>query len=328
MARYLVTGGAGFIGSHLVEALLRGGHEVAVLDNLFTGKIQNLNGSGVELIEGDVTDPRLVWEAAAGVSGIFHLAALGSVPRSFEDPRATSAANVGGTKAVIAAARVSGVARVVLSSSSSVYGDNGTPVRRESHPPSPLSPYAESKLAAERLCLSSRADGGPEAVVLRYFNVYGPRQDPSSRYAAAIPRFVSRLIEGEPPQIYGDGEQTRDFTYVEDVVAGTLAAMLVPSAAGRVINVGSGRSTSVNQLVELLGEIVGGFLQPEYLPARPGEVRDSIADTSLACNLLGYRPKHSLTQGLQATVTWHRRELVTSTSFPGQRDGGRDVEQR
>jgi nucleoside-diphosphate-sugar epimerase len=197
----------------------------------------------------------------------------------------------------------------VLASSSSVYGDSGTTVRRESDPTVPLSPYGESKLLAEAVCLSARAGGGPEGVCLRYFNVYGPRQDPASPYAAVIPRFITRLLQGEPVQVYGDGQQTRDFTYVADVVAGTVAAMTSPEAAGRVINLAAGGRISVNRLAELIAEVVGGTLRVEPAPPRRGEVRHSGADVTLARELLGYVPRWSLRDGLRATVAWHRERM-------------------
>ena len=311
MARYLVTGGAGFIGSHLVEALARAGHVVRVLDDFSTGSPENLAGirGTVEVHPGDVRDVDRIAEAAAGVDGVFHLAARNSVPRSFEDPEATFATNVGGTEAVVVAARAAGIRRIVLASSSSVYGDSGTTVRRESDPTVPLSPYGESKLLAEAVCLSARAGGGPEGVCLRYFNVYGPRQDPASPYAAVIPRFITRLLQGEPVQVYGDGQQTRDFTYVADVVAGTVAAMTSPEAAGRVINLAAGGRISVNRLAELIAEVVGGTLRVEPAPPRRGEVRHSGADVTLARELLGYVPRWSLRDGLRATVAWHRERM-------------------
>lgn len=308
MRRYLVTGGAGFIGSHLVEALVFAGHDVAVLDDFSTGRPENLVAvpATVETVDGDVRDADAVADAASGSDGIFHLAALNSMVRSFEDPAATMSANVGGTEAVMDAARRVGVRRVVLASSSSVYGGSVSAVRRESHPAAPLSPYAESKLVAERLCLGAVADGGPEAVCLRYFNVYGPHQEPSSPYAAAIPRFVSSFLRDEPPEIYGDGEQTRDFTFVADVVAATAAAMVVPEAAGRVVNIGAGRGTSVNRLVQLIGDLVGGRPGVRRSPPRRGEVRHAVADVSLAERVLGYRPRWTLAHGLRPTIAWYR----------------------
>lgn len=309
MTGYLVTGGAGFIGSHLVAALAGAGHVVRVLDDLSQGRIDNLLGCirDVDVIEADVRDLDRVRHAARGVAGIFHLAALGSVPRSFDDPASTLAINIEGTRAVMEAARAERVGRVVFASSSSVYGKGGGPRRRETDPTVPLSPYAESKLAAERICLSREPGGEPEAVVLRYFNVFGPRQDHSSRYAAAIPRFIAGFASGSPPQVYGDGEQTRDFTYVGDVVAGTVAAMGVPQAAGRVANLGAGRATSVNGLVALIRELVGSKVEAAAGPARAGEVRHSVADLTLARRLLGYAPRWTLRDGLRATIAWHRK---------------------
>lgn len=308
MAAYLVTGGAGFIGSHVVQALARSGHTVRILDDLSNGRAENLSEctTDVELLEGNVRDADRVAAAARGTVGIFHLAALGSVPRSFEDPDGTFATNVDGTRAVMAAARAGGVRRVVCASSSSVYGAGHSEVHRESDPVAPLSPYAESKLAAERICLSEGAAGAPEAVCLRYFNVFGPRQDPSSPYAAVIPRFISRLMAARAPKIYGNGEQTRDFTYVADIVAGTMAAMGAPEARGRVLNLGAGRRTSVNRLAAVLCELLGADVESEHVAPRPGEARHSTADITLARRVLGYAPDWTLTQGLRATVAWHR----------------------
>lgn len=309
MAHYLVTGGAGFIGSHLVDALVRAGNRVRVLDDLSTGRRENLDESygKVEVVAGDIRDTACLGHAVRGVSGIFHLAALGSVPRSFEDPESTFAINVEGTRAVMTAARAEGVGRVVCASSSSVYGKNGGARRRESDVAAPLSPYAESKLAAERVCFVRGPGRVPGAVVLRYFNVFGPRQDHSSPYAAAIPRFIAGFASGAPPQVYGDGEQTRDFTYVDDVVAGTVAAMGTTGAAGRVVNLGAGWTTSVNRLVTVIRELVGSRLEAEYRPARAGEVRDSVADLTLVRRLLGYAPRWTLRDGLRATIAWHRK---------------------
>lgn len=311
MGRYLVTGGGGFIGSHLVEALARAGHDVAVLDDFSTGRPDNLAAvpATVEAVDGDVRDADAVADAASGADGIFHLAALNSMVRSFEDPAATLATNVGGTVAVVDAARRKGVRRIVLASSSSVYGGAARVVRRESDSVAPLSPYAESKVAAERVCLGASADGDPEAVCLRYFNVYGPRQDPASPYAAAIPRFASSFLRDEPPEIYGDGKQTRDFTFIADVVEATRAAMSVPAAAGRVMNVGAGRRTSVNRLAELIGDLVGSRAGVRRAPPRRGEVRHAVADVSLAREVLCYRPRWTLAEGLRPTVAWYRDRL-------------------
>jgi UDP-glucose 4-epimerase len=311
LTRYLVTGGGGFIGSHLVEDLARAGHDVAVLDDFSTGRPENLAAvpATVEAVDGDVRDADAVADAASGADGIFHLAALNSMVRSFEDPAATLATNLGGTVAVVDAARRRGVRRVVLASSSSVYGGAARVLRRESDAVAPLSPYAESKVEAERVCLGAAADRGPEAVCLRYFNVYGPHQDPSSPYAAAIPRFVSSFLRDEPPEIYGDGEQTRDFTFVADVVAATAAAMAVPEAAGRVVNIGAGRSTSVNGLVQLIRDLVESRAGVRHAPPRRGEVRHAVADVSLAERVLGYRPQWMLAEGLRPTIPWYRERL-------------------
>lgn len=304
MSRYLVTGGAGFIGSHLTVALVRAGHQVRILDDLSTGNLANLHGVASEVLGGDVRDPVIAARAVDGMDGVFHLAALGSVSRSLKDPEATLSVNVGGTESVLTAARTARVARVVYASSSSVYGAAGGDRRCESDEPRPLSPYAQSKLAGEKICLAAAASFAPEVVCLRYFNVYGPRQDPSSQYAAAIPTFIARFLGGVPAVIYGDGRQTRDFTYVDDIVAGTMAAMTAPTASGRVLNIAAGGRITILDLVELIRDIVGSG-ETEHVAPRAGEPRHSAADISRAADVLGYRSRWSLTAGLRETVQWH-----------------------
>lgn len=299
----LVTGGAGFIGSRLACRLLEGGDEVRVLDNFSTGRRSNLAGceSDIEILDGDLRCPEDVDAAARGAEVIFHQGALPSVPRSIEDPRSTSAVNIDGTLNVLLAAHAAGARRVVVASSSSVYGEADTLPQRESSCAHPLSPYAVSKLAAEGLCASFARIHSLSTVCLRYFNVFGPGQDASSPYAAVVPRFISAIRAGRPVFIHGDGTQTRDFTYVDDVVhANLLAAGEVPSPL--VLNVAGGRATTVDALAQTLGGLLGGPVRREYLPPRPQEVEHSRADIEKARRLLGYEPLRALEAGLALTV--------------------------
>ena len=302
----LVTGGAGFIGSNLVHDLVRDGHAVRVLDNLATGRWENLDGAGdVELVHGDVRDPDAVAKAMAGVEVAYHLAALPSVQRSVGDPRASHAVNVDGTLNVLLAARDAGVRRVVYASSSSVYGDTPELPKHEGMPCTPRSPYAASKLAGEAYCRAFAAVYPLETVALRFFNVFGPRQDPASPYAAVIPRFVTRALAGQPPEVRGDGRQTRDFTYVANAVrALRLAAVAGRAASGQAVNVGCGERTSLLDLLALIGELLGRRVEAVFAPPRPGDVRDSQASVDLARELLGYEPAVRLREGLAATVEW------------------------
>jgi UDP-glucose 4-epimerase len=301
--KVLVSGGAGFIGSNLVRALLERGDEVRVLDNYSTGSRTNLEGLGVEVVEGELRSYERVHAATRGVELVFHQGALPSVPRSIQDPLTTSAVNVEGTLNVLLAARDEGVHRVVFASSSSVYGNSGELPRRESMPPDPISPYAVAKLAAERYCISfSRVYSGLEAVVIRYFNVFGPRQNPRSQYAAVVPLFISRIAAGEPVEVHGDGTQSRDFTYVENVVSANLAAASAEGVNGCVLNVATGEPTSVNELADSIGRILGKPVEKRYLPMRPGDVRDSWADVSEARRLLGYEPGVGIEEGLKRAV--------------------------
>jgi nucleoside-diphosphate-sugar epimerase len=304
MARkVLVTGGAGFIGSNLVRGLLEAGDEVRVLDNFSTGNRRNLEDVDVEIVEGELRSYERVHNAVRGVEVVFHLGALGSVPRSVQDPLTSSAVNVEGTLNVLLAARDEGIRRVVYASSSSVYGSSGELPRTESMPPDPISPYGVAKLAAERYCVSfSRVYDEFESVVLRYFNVFGPRQDPGSQYAAVVPRFVTAIGAGEPVTVYGDGEQSRDFTYVGNVVEATIRAGDASDASGQIFNVAAGSPASVNQLAEAIGRIVGRDVERRYLPPRAGDVRDSWADVSAAERVLGYRTTVDLEEGLRRTV--------------------------
>lgn len=302
--KVLVTGGAGFVGSHVAARLVERGHEVRVLDDLSTGRVANLAGfeSDLELVRGDVRDASRVRAAVAGAELVLHQAALPSVQRSIEDPVTTGDVNVLGTLNVLTAARDRGVRRVVVASSSSIYGGAATLPVAESAVPSPWSPYAVSKLAAERYALSFGRLYGIEAVALRYFNVYGPRQDSSSPYAAVVPRFLAAVAAGEPVPVHGDGRQSRDFTYVGDVVDANLLAAQAPAGTGAVFNVAAGRSVTVGALAVAVGEALGRPVERRRLPARPGEVRDSWADISRARSALGYEPRVSLEEGLQLTA--------------------------
>jgi UDP-glucose 4-epimerase len=304
MRTCLVTGGAGFIGTNLVRALLAQGVAVRVLDNWATGRRANLADirGEIELIEGDVRDSECVRRAVAGVDAIFHQAALPSVPRSIVDPIATNEVNVAGTLNVLVAARHAGVDRVVFASSSSVYGNSAVLPKAEHMPAAPLSPYAVSKLAAERYCIAWTEVYRLPVIALRYFNVFGPYQDPDSQYAAVIPRFIARMRRGERPRIYGDGLQTRDFTYVENVVRANLLAARAPSNVSGVFNVACGDRIALRSLVERLNEILGTEITAEHESPRPGEVRDSQADLTQIRETLGYAPAVSFDEGLRRTV--------------------------
>jgi UDP-glucose 4-epimerase len=306
----LVTGGAGFIGSNLVRHLLAAGDRVRVLDDLSTGHRANLEGVEAEVIEGDVRDQELVRRACRGAEVVYHLAALPSVARSLADPARTNDVNVRGTLSVLLAARAEGVRRVVYASSSSIYGDAPTLPKEEGMPPLPRSPYAAAKLAGEAYCRAFTASLGLETVSLRFFNVFGPRQDPASPYAAVIPRFASRMLAGEPPVIFGDGRQSRDFTYVANAVrACRLAAEADGEVAGEVLNVACGRRTSLLELVALLNRLLGTSLEPVFADPQPGDVRHSEAAIAKAERLLGYRPLVGVEEGLAETVEWVARAL-------------------
>lgn len=311
----LVTGGAGFIGSHLVEALLEEGFRVRVLDDFSTGRRENLEAVAgeVELVEGDIRDPALVAEAMQGVRYVFHQAAVPSVVRSLQDPRLSHSVAVDGTLNVLEAARHTRPERVVYAGSSSAYGDTPTLPKVESMTPRPLSPYAAAKLSAEYYCSVYARVFGVPTVTLRYFNVFGPRQDPASPYTGVISIFIRELLQGRAPVIDGDGEQSRDFTYVSDAVAANLLAARSEDAVGEVFNVAGGQRTSINRLFQLLCEVIGVEVEPRYGPPRPGDVRHSQADITKARRLLGYEPRVDLEEGLQRTVAWMRRQLERST---------------
>ena len=301
--RVLVTGGGGFIGSNLVRALLERGDAVRVLDNFSTGNRANLDNLDIEVVEGELRSYERVHAAVRGVETVFHLGALGSVPRSVQDPLTSSAVNIEGTLNVLLAARDEGIRRVVYSSSSSVYGTRRELPVPESSPPDPISPYGVAKLAAERYCISfSRVYDSFETVVLRYFNVFGPRQSPFSQYAAVIPLFVTAIDEGRPITIHGDGGQSRDFTYVANVVDATMLAAEVAEANGRIFNVAAGSPGSVNDVADTIGRILGKPVEKEFQPPRPGDIRDSWADITAAREVLGFEPRIELEEGLRRTV--------------------------
>lgn len=304
----LVTGGAGFIGSHLAEALVRQGHRVRVLDNFSSGKEENLStiGDRIEVIRGDIRDPGAVARAVEGMAWVFHQAAAASVPRSVEDPRGVNDTNVAGTLNVLLASREAGVGRVIYAASSSAYGESLKLPKHEGMPTDVRSPYAASKVAGEDYCKAFYRVYGLETVSLRYFNVFGPRQDPDSPYAAVIPLFITALLDGREPQIYGDGEQTRDFTYVTNAVEANLLAAEAERVPGTVINIACGRRYSLNDLLERLARITGVTVEPVRVPPRPGDVLHSKADISAARHLLGYEPVVSFEEGLERTVAWHR----------------------
>lgn len=305
---YLVTGGAGFIGSHLVDELVRRGERVRVVDNLSTGKRENLAHQleRIELLEGDLAQLETARQAVDGVDYVLHLAAIPSVPRSVANPLASNDANVTGTLNLLVAARDAGVKRLVYSSSSSVYGNSPVLPKHEEMPTQPLSPYAVSKLAGENYCMAFARVYGFPAVCLRYFNVFGPRQDPQSQYAAVIPRFVSAMAQGISPVVYGDGTQSRDFTFVANVVEANLLACTSSAAVGRVINAALGGQITLLELAGMINRILGTDLPVSFEPERAGDVKHSRADTRVAESVLGFRESVSFEEGLARTVAWFR----------------------
>jgi nucleoside-diphosphate-sugar epimerase len=308
MSLYLVTGGAGFIGSHLGEELVRRGERVRVVDSLITGKRANLaHVPGVEFIEGDLADIHVAERAAAGVDYVLHQAAIPSVPRSVSDPITSNRANIDATLNILVASRDAGVKRLVYAGSSSAYGDQPTLPKREDMPTRPLSPYALQKLVGEQYLGLFTKLYGLDTVTIRYFNVFGPRQDPSSPYSGVISLFISALIAGRQPIIYGDGEQTRDFTYVANVVDGVLRACHAPGIAGETMNVATGGRISLNELLKTLCDLLGVRAEADYRDARAGDVRDSQADISRAKALIGYGPTVDLRAGLERTLAWFRQ---------------------
>jgi UDP-N-acetylglucosamine/UDP-N-acetyl-alpha-D-glucosaminouronate 4-epimerase len=307
MAHYLVTGGAGFIGSHLTEELVRRGHRVRVADSLITGKRSNVaHLPEVEFLEGDLADLEFAQRAAVGCEFVLHQAAIPSVPRSVKDPISSNRANVDGTLNMLVAARDAGVRRLVFAGSSSAYGNTPTLPKHERMPTGPLSPYALQKVIGEQYLQMFTRLYGLETVTIRYFNVFGPRQDPSSPYSGVISVFATALLQNRAPTIFGNGEQTRDFTYVANVVDGVLRACEAPKANGEIINVATGGRISLNQLFETMKRLVGATVEPVYAEARAGDVSDSQADISLAREILGYEPTVSFEDGLARTVDWYR----------------------
>jgi UDP-glucose 4-epimerase len=307
MAAYLVTGGAGFIGSHLAEELIRRGNRVRIVDNLITGKRHNLDHlTGADFLEGDLGDADVARRAVDGMDYVLHQAAIPSVPRSVKDPVTSNRANIDASLNVLVAARDAGVRRVVYAGSSSAYGNTPTLPKREDMPANPLSPYALQKLVAEQYCQMFTRLYGLETVTIRYFNVFGPRQDPGSPYSGVISLFSTALLEGRQPVIYGDGGQTRDFTYIANVVDGVLRACEAADASGEVINVATGGRVSLNELLRTMNTIVGTSIEAIHKDPREGDVRDSQADISKARRLLGYTPLVSLEDGLRRTLDWCR----------------------
>lgn len=308
MRTMLVTGGAGFIGSHLADALVRRGDRVRVLDNLSTGRRENLAEveSQIEFLAGDILDTATLARAMQGVDTVFHQAALASVPLSVENPLATHAACTTGTLHVLDQARKAGVRRVVYAASSSLYGNQAHNSNRESDVPGPLSPYGVAKLGGEYYCQAFYHTYGLETVALRYFNVFGPRQDPDSPYSAVIPIFITLMLQGTPPTIYGDGRQSRDFTFVQNVVDGNLLAADADGVAGRSLNLANGRTTDLLTLIERLNDLLGTDISPRHEAARPGDVRDSMADITLARQLLSYEPRVDFEAGLRRSIEYYK----------------------
>lgn len=311
MAKYLVTGGAGFIGSHLVERLVRDGQPVRVLDDFSSGKRENLApfGDKVELIEGDLRRTEDCQRACDGVQIIFHEAAVPSVPKSVDDPRCSHEANIDGTFNLLMAAKEGGCRRVIFAASSSAYGDQPDLPKRETAAPSPLSPYAVNKLVGEYYLSVFASCYGMETMALRYFNVFGPRQDPKSQYAAAIPAFVSCILKGESPTIFGDGEQTRDFTHVDNVVHANMLAAHAPKLNGEVVNIACAERVSVNHVIGQINKLLGKDVKPKYVAERAGDVKHSLADISLARKLLKFEPQLLFNEGLERAITWYRENL-------------------
>ncbi len=308
---YLVTGGAGFIGSHMVEALVKAGNRVKIVDNFSTGKRANLDGVGdrIELLEFSITDREALNEAMQGVDYVFHIAALASVPRSVDDPIGSNENNVTGTLNVLLAARDAGVKRVVYSGSSSAYGDSDAEYKTEDLPTHPLSPYAVAKLAAEHYCQAFSTVYGMETVTVRYFNVFGPRQDPLSTYAAVIPKFISLMLKGEAPKIEGDGLQSRDFTYIDNVVHGNLLACHTPGVSGETFNIAVGGNINLLDMVIELNHLLGTHIEPEFVAPRPGDVKHSRASIDKAGRMLGYEPVVSFEDGLAETLAWYKTAM-------------------
>lgn len=312
MEKFLVTGGAGFIGSNITRKLIQQGCFVRVLDNLLTGKKSNIADvmDKIEFIEADMGDPAVAAKAVKGIDVVLHQAALPSVPKSVDNPAATNRHCVDATLTMLIAARDAKVRRFVYAASSSAYGDTPTLPKVETMTPLPLSPYAAAKLAGEHYCSVFWQCYGLETISLRYFNVFGPYQDPTSQYAAVIPAFVTAILQNRPPTIYGDGRQSRDFTYVDNVVQANLLAAHAPKTSGDVINVACGRAVTVNQIVDVINGIVGKDVKPVHTDPRPGDVKHSLADLSLAAKTIGYKSIVPFREGLQRAINWYRTNLM------------------
>jgi len=312
MKNLLVTGGAGFIGSHVVRLLLEKGYRVSVMDSLLTGKRENLaevEGDLSVFFIADIRDPEACLEATKGIDCVLHQAALPSVPRSVEDPALTNGINVGGTLNMLLAARENGVKRFVFASSSSVYGETPTLPKREDQAPAPLSPYAIQKLTAEHYCRVFNSLFGLETLCLRYFNVFGPRQDPQSQYAAVIPKFITAALDGLPLTVFGDGSQSRDFTFAADVARANLKAVEAGETAGEIVNIACGKRNTLNEFIGILARLHGGKLEVKNLPPRAGDIKDSLADIGRAEKLLGYRPGTSFEEGVGETFDWYKERI-------------------
>ena len=308
MEKYLVTGGAGFIGSHIVEELVKKGHPVRVVDNFITGKRENISTflEKIEFIEGDIRDLEVCRQAAEGMDFVLHQAALPSVPRSIEDPLITNEINITGTLNLLLASRDAKVQKFVFASSSSVYGDNPQLPKKEGIEGIPLSPYAISKRVGEMYCRVFSQVFKLPTVCLRYFNIFGPRQDPFSQYAAAIPNFITRMVKEEAPVIFGDGEQSRDFTYVSNVVEANILASKASGISGEIFNIACGERTTVNSLVENINKVLDKEIKPSYVDMRPGDIKHSFADISKARKILKYEPSVSFSEGLKNTILWFK----------------------
>jgi len=309
--KYLVTGGAGFIGSHIAEHLCGAGETVRVLDNFLTGKRKNLEplGGRAEVIEGDFRDINVCKRACDGMDFVLHQGALPSVPKSVADPVLSHTCNIDGTLNILLAAKECGVRRVVMAASSSAYGESPTLPKVETMRSDPLSPYAVQKLASEMYGRAFAKCYGMETLALRYFNVFGPRQDPASQYAAAIPSFVTSILRGESPTVYGDGEQTRDFTYIDNVVQANLLATRAPEADGTAMNIACGERVTINHVIARINELLGTKVKPKYVDSRKGDIKHSLADISLAKQVIGFAPKVLFDDGLKRSIEWYRKNL-------------------
>jgi nucleoside-diphosphate-sugar epimerase len=312
MEKFLVTGGAGFIGSNICKRLVSQGCFVRVVDNLLTGKKSNLAGvmDKIEFVQADMGDSQVAQSAMKDIDVVLHQGALPSVPRSVDDPAATHRHCVDATFTLLLAARDAGIKRFVYAASSSAYGDTPTLPKVETMPPNPLSPYAVGKLVGEYYCSVFSEVFGLETISLRYFNVFGPQQDPTSQYAAAIPAFVTAILKDEPPTIYGDGEQSRDFTYVDNVIDANLLAARAKRTKGEVINIACGQAVTVNEIIDMINNLLGKNVKPKYTDPRPGDVKHSLADITVAQRLIGFKPTVSFYDGLQKAIDWYRDNLL------------------